>query len=306
MRVPTVLEKYSVSPLEFLSRAGLSPNIFLQGAVWLPRDYCFTLVEKAVTMAGNPYFGAQVGSHIELTDLDAFGSRILAASTIGEALKIASHELGLIHRGAILRVEGTTGFESLHFRFEGRIDADPLQFELGTLAVLRTIALLAGQPDGVRMHLALNHSRSVPALEEFLGEKLEFGQKSNSIIIDRDLLDMPVTTPRLRGASDIASIIDCARLIIELLPEGSANLDTIARRMCVNKRTLQRRLGKFGITFEELVDITRSDEAKRLIAEGKDGLADIALGLGYSNQANFNRAFLRWTGLQPTGFRRTN
>jgi len=94
-----------------------------------------------------------------------------------------------------------------------------------------------------------------------------------------------------------------AQSITALLPEGTATLENIAQRLNLNERTLQRKLAKFGIKFEELLDITRRDEAVRLLREGREPLADIAFQLGYSNQANFNRAFHRWTGNAPMAYR---
>ena len=304
MRVPAILEAHSVPPLEFLSRAGLSPNLFLKGKCWLPRSLCFSLVETATLMTGNSFFGAEVGAAIRFPDLGSYGEQITAASTLEEALGIAQRELRLVHGGAVIRGEIRAGNAMFHFHFTGDLAADPLQYELGSLAVMRSVALLTGEADRIRVHTTLPWSRSANALEEHLGWKLEFGQSSNAVVIDRELLQSPVARSRKKYLQpELALIMQTAQSITALLPEGTATLENIARRLNLNERTLQRKLAKFGIKFEELLDITRRDEAVRLLREGREPLADIAFQLGYSNQANFNRAFHRWTGNAPMAYR---
>lgn len=304
MRVPAILEKHSIPPLDFFSRAGMSPNLFLHGARWLPRDFCFDLIQKAVRLTGNPNLGAQVGAAIQMPDLGAYGESIMAAPNLGEALRIAGQNLHEVNRGSILQLESTPRSFIFHFRFEGRLSLDPLQFDLGTVAVLRTIASLSNEPDGITVRLTLPPSGLASPLDEHLGEKIEFGSQSNAVIIDRDLLNLPLNRYDARHSlPDIACISTTARLILDLLPEGQATLNDIAARLDLKERTLQRRLAKFGITFEQLVDTIRYDEAMRLLRMDRDSLAEIALQLGYSDQANFNRAFRRWTGKPPSVYR---
>lgn len=306
MRVPAILEKHSIAPLDFFSRAGLSPNLFLQGARWMPRDYCFDLIQKAVQLTGNPNLGAQVGAAIQLPDLGTYGETIMAAPTLGEALRLAMRNLYQVNLGSILQAEISSSSVVLHFRFEGQLGLDPLQFDLGTIAVLRTVGSLPGEPDGIKVQLTLPSFGLSSPLDEHLGENIEFSSPSNAIIIDRELLNLPlVGNHGQRLVPDIAYISRTAQLIPELLPEGQATLNDIAARLDLKARTLQRKLAKFGITFEQLVDTTRRDEAMRLLKLNRDTLADIALQLGYSDQANFNRAFRRWTGNPPTAYRRS-
>jgi AraC-like DNA-binding protein len=304
MRFPAVLESYSIPPLDLLSRAGLSPNIFLSGDCWLPRSLCFSLAETAMEMTGSPFFGAEVGAAIQFGDLGSFGAHITAAPTLGEALATARSELRLLHKGALLHQETKAQESFFHFHFTGNLTADPLQYELGTLAVLRSIALLAGEADGIRIHTTLPRLRNTDVLEHLFGAHIEFGQSLNAVIVDRDMLPLPVLRQKERGTQpDLVLIMRTAALIAQLLPDGYASLEQVALRQRLTERTLQRKLAKFGITFEELLDTTRRDEAMRMLQMEQESLAEIAFRLGYSNQANFNRAFHRWTGIAPMAYR---
>ncbi len=87
------------------------------------------------------------------------------------------------------------------------------------------------------------------------------------------------------------------------LTRGAA-LEDVARARGETARTLQRRLADVGLTWRQLRDAVREDEAKFLLAHGRQSLSEIAETLGFSNQAIFTRAFSRWTGVAPSRFRR--
>jgi AraC-like DNA-binding protein len=144
------------------------------------------------------------------------------------------------------------------------------------------------------------------ALEAYFGGDLSFGASSNAMVIDRELLELPLVPPKRSSPPDLYYVTSTAELIKQFLPDGEANLKHIATILRTNERTLQRKLAKFGVTFEHLVDITRRDEAIRLITQSSERMANVAFRLGYSEQANFNRAFRRWTGNQPRVYRRDN
>ena len=58
-------------------------------------------------------------------------------------------------------------------------------------------------------------------------------------------------------------------------------------------------------TFGDLVDEVRLESAVDMMRDATIRLADIGLELGYSDPANFTRAFRRWTGQMPTSYRRS-
>ena len=71
----------------------------------------------------------------------------------------------------------------------------------------------------------------------------------------------------------------------------------------VSVSTLQRRLRESGITYSELVETERLRLAIDLLTQGDIKICDVASELGYTEPANFIRAFRNWTGLTPSQFR---
>ncbi len=92
-------------------------------------------------------------------------------------------------------------------------------------------------------------------------------------------------------------------VLLSRLPSGDADQRTIARNLHRSVSTLQRQLKAEGSSFRKVLDETRQTMARRLVKEGEYSLGQIAYLLGFSDQANFSRAFRRWTGGPPTGFR---
>ena len=81
-------------------------------------------------------------------------------------------------------------------------------------------------------------------------------------------------------------------------------IENAAAEMSVSVRTLIRRLRAEGTSFQTLRDTARRDRAVNLLARSNMAVTDIARSLGFSDAANFSRAFKRWLGAPPAGYRR--
>jgi len=68
-------------------------------------------------------------------------------------------------------------------------------------------------------------------------------------------------------------------------------------------RTLQRRLAQAGASHHMLVAQARFATAAAVLEQTDAKILDLALHLGYSDHANFTRAFRRWTGCAPREYR---
>ncbi len=93
-----------------------------------------------------------------------------------------------------------------------------------------------------------------------------------------------------------------AIVALQLL-DGDVNIDGAARQAGMSVRTFQRRLNQNGLAYRDIVDKVRHRRARALIEETELSLTDIAHCLGYSDQANFTRAFTRWAGRAPSSLR---
>ncbi|MBB3181670.1 helix-turn-helix domain-containing protein [Variovorax sp. Sphag1AA] len=72
----------------------------------------------------------------------------------------------------------------------------------------------------------------------------------------------------------------------------------------MTERTLRRRLAGEGTSYSNIADQVRHAMATHHLQRPGASVEQIALITGFSDSANFRRAFVRWTGMTPAQFRR--
>jgi AraC-like DNA-binding protein len=108
--------------------------------------------------------------------------------------------------------------------------------------------------------------------------------------------------PATPEAPDVVQQV--CRALRRLLLDGEASGDAVASAMCMNRRTLNRRLRSRGLTYQKVLDELRFGVARQLLATSEMGLDDLAANLGYSSTSPFARTFSRWAGTAPGRWRR--
>ena len=93
-------------------------------------------------------------------------------------------------------------------------------------------------------------------------------------------------------------------VLLEASGDAGMSLTQLADRLNLSRRTLLRRLSDSGIAFGALLDRHRMRRAESLLGDPAFSAQEIAYRLGYSDPANFARAFRRWYGEAPGAYRR--
>lgn len=105
------------------------------------------------------------------------------------------------------------------------------------------------------------------------------------------------------GLQDSVGLRVCAEL--RLSPNGGyPSVDAVAERMHMSGRSLKRKLQAEGTSYLALLEDVRQRDAQELLRHSTLELQQVAARLGYTNPANFTRAFRKWTGDSPSGYRR--
>src|SRR5262249_55902507 len=99
-------------------------------------------------------------------------------------------------------------------------------------------------------------------------------------------------------------VVQVRRAIGTDLRGGLPDLDTVATRLHVGARSLQRRLRDSGHSYQSILDQVRRDLALRYLGDRRLAISEIAFLVGFAEVTNFYRAFKRWTGTTPTEQRR--
>jgi AraC-like DNA-binding protein len=103
-----------------------------------------------------------------------------------------------------------------------------------------------------------------------------------------------------RDREMVLRVRDCLR---NALPEAKP-LAEVASVLHLSPRTLHRRLEEEGSSFQAIKDALRRDLAINRLAKTKQPLSRIAADLGFADPSAFYRAFVSWTGMAPTHYRR--
>ena len=93
-------------------------------------------------------------------------------------------------------------------------------------------------------------------------------------------------------------------MLVQMLPSGHVDQDTIANKLHRSRSTLQRQLGSEGTSYRNILESTRQGLAEKYLQDPRYTQAQVAFMVGFSDQSNFARAFKRWTGMSPGEFQK--
>ncbi|QND57234.1 helix-turn-helix domain-containing protein [Mesorhizobium huakuii] len=129
---------------------------------------------------------------------------------------------------------------------------------------------------------------------------------SEAAASDEDEEDRPqVETPQATSEdSAIAAAVDALMRSKELYKDVDLNLGRIARRLGLPARQVSSAINRIhGSSVSQYVNNQRIDEARRLLAATDEPITRIMFDAGFLSKSNFNREFLRITGLSPKAWR---
>lgn len=84
------------------------------------------------------------------------------------------------------------------------------------------------------------------------------------------------------------------------------DIETVASRLNMTSRTLQRQLSNEQTNFKTLLQTTLFDLAKQMLRQKELTISEISYMLGYSDLGNFSRSFKRYNGCSPQEYRTNN
>lgn len=137
-------------------------------------------------------------------------------------------------------------------------------------------------------------------------EALEAVQDSPTDVATASMqLEPPdVSTP---DDARIVEAIDTMMRKKQLFRDPDLTLNRLARRAGIPSRQISTAINRvFGRSVSQVVNEYRIEEAKRLLALSDLPVTTIIFEAGFQTKSNFNREFLRVTGMSPSDYRRSN
>ena len=314
-----ILESYGLEPIPVFEEAGLDPAKWNEPGSRYDDAKLDVAWERAIELSGDPCIGLRAANYFNPASLQALGFAWLASDSLYDALsRLVRYtrafatgmelELTLAGEECCLRI----GQESQRRKVENEIhDA----FWAGLINLCRISLTDSFSPS--RLSRCRPEPPCVADFYALFRAPIQFGADMDAMYFHRDEVEsrLPTSNHVLARTNDKIVTEYLARLdessfpdkikarLVEILPSGEMDLELLAREFNLSLRTLQRHLAKAGTSYSELLDEARRVLALRYIGEDRLSIKETTFILGFSEPANFTRAFRRWTGLSPTQYR---
>jgi AraC-like DNA-binding protein len=269
-----------------------------------------------------PGLGLMMGSQFRATDFGILGYAILSSRSLRAAIPIIDRYQQLWGGSPNLFSSYKLGAKiSSQMEHSNHPPGKLQQFELEEAAAqFVSIRQLLEEPEKFRL-LKVTFSFPKPTyinlFEEIFRCPIEFGQPHSELFFPTEMLDYPFS-----AANDLAQELcqqQCEKFLRQLEGEGglteqirtaiirspgeAPSLTDLADSLNMSLRTLRRRLKAEGTTYKEVLTEIRMQLAKQYLEETPLCLKEIGYLLGYTEVANFQRAFKNWYEVTPREMR---
>jgi AraC-like DNA-binding protein len=150
------------------------------------------------------------------------------------------------------------------------------------------------------------------------GDRIRWDTWMSALVFPESILARPMGVHRggrpaqaassesLQSGTPMPEFVNSLRhLIRSFLSVDGPDAALLARVSGSSLRTFQRNLAAAGVSFSDLLEQVRCEVALEMMRDRHLRLIDVGLELGYSDSANFTRAFKRWTGVSPRFYRQS-
>jgi AraC-like DNA-binding protein len=251
-----------------------------------------------------PHFGLLLSRKQRFSMLGAVGFAMREAPTILAAIENLNRFLPVHNQAArtALIVEG----DLARWTFDVILrDAPALdqQFDLTIGIGYNLLQHFAGHS---WLPLSVHLKRAVPAdprpYRQLFRCPIVFDADFTGIVFRKQLLSL--TQLQAKAPTDFGSLV--RETVALSLQDGDSSIDTVAARLGLSERTLQRRLHMAGLNYKDILVDVRRNVAQQYLRDTGISLTRIATILGYSDLAAFSRSFHREFGVSPRNWRQIN
>ena len=316
----TLEEDYGVDPLPLFRESRIDPAKFQTPGSRVPFSKMDVLWQLATEASADAEFGIKVGSRVTPGDFYVLGHAWLASETLHDAFRRLARfiqVLSTVGSSLDVRIEGDSC--TLVETFANRIvQPQPAAMDAGFVALTRMCDFVTAAPvrpwrvvlpEGIDGR-GINYAATLGCPVEF-GD-VEVWQFSKADVEARLTGSIPevadavetIANEYLASLDEGAVAREVREMIIQMMPSGRSDQESVAKRLYRSRSTLQRQLVAEGTSYRQILESTRQSLAENYLRSDDYSQAEVAFMLGFTDQSNFARAFRRWTGMTPGEFRK--
>ncbi len=314
-----LVARWGVTQEALFQGTGIDPASFADPKARAPVPLVATIAARAKALTGEPGLGFYLGLSMRASSHGYLGFAAMASATLGDALDVAVRFTPTRTDAMALHKHVSNGVVSVVVEELAPMGEATDVLVLSMLIGLQVVGeALAGCRMSGSADVALPEPPNMDRFQNVVRGGIRFGQPVHQLVFDASALDLPLVMAD--KAAHALAREQCERELAELGYDGQASrrlralmeqkdagfpsLDEAAKVLGFSPRTLKRRLDDEGTSFSAIVDELRRQRALILLRSPAMSVDDVADRVGYSDIANFTRAFRRWTGMTPTAYRR--
>ncbi len=289
--------------------------------VRIPVDVLSELLQFLYEQTGFRDLALKSGAHVELNQFGAVNYYLMACSTLEEIFESLAtvHEL-LITPEEKMWVEAKQDDLSIALtstRISGL--GDMLRYEqlLSTLSYL--FSYIAGSDcRPIRVDMPLGQPDEHAIHQTWFGCEVQYNQPYFKLIYSsrwrhqllpnanramKEVLQGEITRYLKQRQSPDTLVQKVFDILNKLDNLGGINQVNIASQLNMSESTLKRRLSEEDASFKTLYTRYRQQRTLEFLSQDCQDFEELALTLGFSERASFERAFKNWYGVTPARFR---
>ncbi|HJV02687.1 MAG TPA: AraC family transcriptional regulator [Burkholderiaceae bacterium] len=275
-------------------------------------------IHDAISATGDPTFGLLVGERMRINSHGMLGYAAMNCATLAEAIALV--EQYLLTRTRLVHVRQQASGPDIRFLFEealplGRVRQPVMEAIVLTIKNLYD-HITAGAAPIPYACWDFDAPPYADQVRDKFGCEVRYRQSWCGFVFPASALQQPLamgdpTTLQqaiqacqreLHGmCAEPAWAAKLTRVLLERR-DAFPSLEAAAQLFNLTPRTLHRRLLEEGTSYRDVLDEVRHQLALEHLQAGKLSIQEIAYQLGYTDTANFRRAFIRWQAISPAAY----
>jgi len=314
-----LMKLHGLDAQQLMAELGVKSESLRDVHARVPAQLADLAFEMAMQRIPDPAFALRASECWHPSNLGTMGYAWLSSRTLHTGLKRMqrySRIIGNDFSYEVLEDQDGLHFTHDHGRGEAMVGHAMTDF---TLSVIFDMCRknFGSQLNARRLYLRRALPVNPAPWEGYFGCRVQFGADKDSFVLDSADANAPLPTANIPMANTFDAILTeqlsryfqddiinrCKALLLRELTSGPPSAAWTAAQLAMSQRSLQRRLNESGLTYQDLLDQTRFELARRYLEDQAKSVTEITFLLGFSEQSAFTRAFKRWSGTSPSSFR---
>ncbi|WP_320836977.1 AraC family transcriptional regulator [Zhongshania sp.] len=315
----SLLKEYKLDPAPMLDIAGIPAQALEDPTYELTPHQELSFTTEVIRGINIPEIGLIVGGRYHLSAYGLLGLAVMTSENLLSGMTVLYKNILMTWTYMFWNttVRGDRAYVSLE-KLRDLGGSYQYMIDRGLVASHMIFKEALGQDLPVlEVHLKQSKPSYADAYTAYFKCPVHFNSSENYYAFDSKLLYQPLAqsepeTARIYGKqcekiclqlSRNSTFSDIVRNQILSSPREIFTLETIADRLNMTARTVQRKLSAESTSYKDILEDVRRNLAIEYLQSTTFTIEEIAVRLGYSDSSSFCHAYKRWTGVNPSDLR---